>query len=262
MRNDGTTINGSDGNINNVTNLFTSLKRLSFTPQKAFTLAEVLVTLGIIGIVAAMTLPTLINNSRNKQLEAALHKNYSIIQQALEMYQAEHGVPLTPDITGTQTAANSLTALIKPYFAVLYDCGLSRVTKCMPLPAGEENNGISRIYKTYNNKTLNLNLLDDGQFVLKDGSLILIENPGSSQDRLRLITVDVNGINKKPNKWGHDLFTFQLMDDGRLLPSGAEGTKYKEENTYCSINATNHINGVGCTYKALTEKDYFKNLPK
>lgn len=38
---------------------------------KAFTLAEVLITLGIIGIVSAMTLPTLIQNKTNKELQTA-----------------------------------------------------------------------------------------------------------------------------------------------------------------------------------------------
>ena len=42
--------------------------------KNVFTLAEVLITLGIIGIAAAMTLPALINNSRNKQLEAWLKR--------------------------------------------------------------------------------------------------------------------------------------------------------------------------------------------
>ena len=60
----------------------------------AFTLAEVLITLGIIGTVAAMTLPSLITRNQNKALEAGLKKNYSIIQQAFEMYQAEHGETL------------------------------------------------------------------------------------------------------------------------------------------------------------------------
>ena len=59
------------------------------TKYSGFTLAEVLITLGIIGIVAAMTLPSVINNSRNKQLEAGLKKAYSVIGQALDMYQAE-----------------------------------------------------------------------------------------------------------------------------------------------------------------------------
>ena len=35
--------------------------------KKAFTMAEVLITIGIIGLVAAMTLPTVINNTRNKR---------------------------------------------------------------------------------------------------------------------------------------------------------------------------------------------------
>ena len=47
----------------------------------AFTLAEVLITLGIIGVVAAMTLPTLINNAQNKQLEVAFKKSYSALSQ-------------------------------------------------------------------------------------------------------------------------------------------------------------------------------------
>ena len=41
----------------------------------AFTLAEVLVTLGIIGVVAAITMPTLVANNREKQLITALKKN-------------------------------------------------------------------------------------------------------------------------------------------------------------------------------------------
>lgn len=42
---------------------------------KAFTLAEVLITLGIIGIVAALTLPALIQNNRNKELQTGLKKH-------------------------------------------------------------------------------------------------------------------------------------------------------------------------------------------
>ncbi len=208
-----------------------------------------------------MTIPSVINNTKNKQLEAALHKNYSVIQKALQMYQAEHGEPLIPVNTGAQLHANSLYALIKPYFEILYECGFSYITKCMPLSEGEEKDGMSRIYKTYNNSTfIKLVYLDDGQFVLKDGALILIENPGDLQDKNRFISVDVNGIEKKPNKWGHDLFTFQLMSNGKLLPMGASGTRFGDE--YCSRVSTDKNNGIGCTYRALTDKDYWKNLPK
>lgn len=46
----------------------------------AFTLAEVLITLGIIGVVAAMTIPTLMSNYRKKQLETQIKANYSLVQ--------------------------------------------------------------------------------------------------------------------------------------------------------------------------------------
>ena len=59
--------------------------------KKAFTLAEVLITLGIIGIVAAMTLPTLIQNYRKDVLSTRIAKFASIYQQAVRMAEAEHG---------------------------------------------------------------------------------------------------------------------------------------------------------------------------
>ena len=53
----------------------------------AFTLAEVLITLGIIGVVAAMTLPTLIQNYRKQQTTTQLKATYSILSQAFEHAQ-------------------------------------------------------------------------------------------------------------------------------------------------------------------------------
>lgn len=56
-----------------------------------FTLAEVLITLGIIGIVAAMTLPNLIQTHTNLVVEARLKKFYSIFNQAIEQAEVKHG---------------------------------------------------------------------------------------------------------------------------------------------------------------------------
>ena len=59
--------------------------------KAAFTLAEVLITLGIIGIIAAMTLPTLIANYQKKVVETRLISFYSKINQAYRMSYAENG---------------------------------------------------------------------------------------------------------------------------------------------------------------------------
>ena len=63
-----------------------------FTSKKvAFTLAEVLITLGIIGIVAAMTMPALIQKNNNKVVETRLKKFYSAINQAVLMAEKDYG---------------------------------------------------------------------------------------------------------------------------------------------------------------------------
>ncbi|MCD7879292.1 MAG: hypothetical protein LUG16_05090, partial [Candidatus Gastranaerophilales bacterium] len=110
-------------------------------------------------------------------------------------------------------------------------------------------------YKTYNNKSyINMYCFDDGQFILNDGSLILIQNDvwNASNYGKFYISVDVNGSGKKPNQLGRDLFMFQLIETGELLPMGAKGTDYYSINdTYCSDNSSSNMNGAGCTYKAL-----------
>ncbi len=231
--------------------------------KKAFTLAEVLITLGIIGVVAAMTLPALVNQTRGKELETALQKAYSILQQALQQMQYDTGmIPNTANFGGN--ASPSATGTFMEYFRMYFvNHGNCKYRNCVSNSFTDENGNTqsgTQIYKTYNNaaKYANAMLFDDGQTILTDGMLIMVENFTSDI----LITVDINGINNKPNRWGHDLFTFQIENKtGKLLPMGADNTKYNTD-TYCSITSTNISNGIGCTYKALTEKDYFKNLPK
>lgn len=238
--------------------------------QDSFTLAEVLITLGIIGIVAAMTLPAVINNSRNKQLEAGLKRSYSLIGQALDMHQAQSGERATAENINRL----KLKPLLMKYLQVIEDCGFGSGdsnSACIP----NTNNGNFtgdpnrvRKYKTYNGqKDINISLFDDGQFVLNDGSLILLENYRSTSSVgisfFLYISVDVNGYNKNPNRLGHDLFMFQIDDNGTLLPMGAPGTSYySKTDQYCSLTSTSDLNGAGCTYNALNDKDYFKNLPK
>ncbi len=59
--------------------------------RTGFTLAEVLITLGIIGVVAAMTLPSLIQRNNNKVVETRLKKFYSAINQAIMMAEVDYG---------------------------------------------------------------------------------------------------------------------------------------------------------------------------
>ena len=77
------------------------------TPKRVlgFTLAEVLITLGIIGIVAAMTMPTLINATNGVQYKTAFKKALSVMSQAIAMNIALNDYDLSDTISGSNPAA-------------------------------------------------------------------------------------------------------------------------------------------------------------
>ena len=255
--------------LDTVFSRFTS--HFSLNRKAAFTLAEVLITLGIIGIVAALTLPVIISDVKNSQLEAGLKKAYSVLGQALNMYQAENGERI---IAGDATNRRMIKSYLMQYIKSAKDCGFGGSDNkeglekaCLPnnyKGIDGDFNGSAK-YETYNGKSsIALDYFDDGQFVTPDGMLILIENSGGQWfgDQV-FISVDVNGYNKKPNRLGQDLFMFQIDKNGALLPMGAKDTKYYSINDdYCSNTSTHNMNGAGCTNSALMNKNFFKKLPR
>jgi len=214
--------------------------------KNGFTLAEVLITLVIIGVVAAMTIPNLINKTNREELRTGLLKAQTVISNALEMFNVKNGYKIIPsEIRYSEGSTRVyLFRLLKPYFSIVKDCS-----------GGVCSNGG---FRTYNNKTVIIDhIIDDGGYVLNDGMVLYFESYTGNM----YIAADVNG-NKKPNRAGYDLFFFQLNDDGNLVPMGAEGTDYySETDEYCSKTSTSQYNGVGCTAKALKDANYFKNLP-
>ena len=92
---------------NNIPSAFHTAKRRvsgDYIPRKAaFTLAEVLITLGIIGVVAAMTLPTLIQNYQAKQRVTQLKKVSSVLNQAYLRVKEKYGSVETWGLTSTVT---------------------------------------------------------------------------------------------------------------------------------------------------------------
>src|SRR5574344_871853 len=91
----------------------------------AFTLAEVLITLGIIGVVAALTLPTLIANYREKQTVTRLKKEYSTIAQAYTMAITNDG-EFADWFTGNETSLQKGQVFyehVSKYMNIAKNCG-------------------------------------------------------------------------------------------------------------------------------------------
>ena len=81
----------------NELNVLTSYRLNVFTRCAAFTLAEVLITLAVIGIVAALTIPSLMQRYVNRMTETRLAKFYSMINQAILLSKIDNGEPETWD---------------------------------------------------------------------------------------------------------------------------------------------------------------------
>ena len=232
-------------------NLFT----YSLHKKAAFTLAEVLITLGIIGVVAAMTMPSLINTTQKKELETAFKKQYSVLQQAILMIKTEDAI----DFEYENYSSGFKKRLAQQYKSA-QDCGaINYNTGCILT----EEDGTFNYYKTLNGNSLDRQYFDDGGFITPDGTLFLIEQGKQAESIGYLVSVDVNGFKKRPNKMGYDLFMFQITEDGRVLPMGADGTYWGSESareSRCDKNSTSKANGFTCAYYAMTDINYFKNL--
>ncbi|MCM1339197.1 MAG: type II secretion system GspH family protein, partial [Muribaculaceae bacterium] len=229
--------------------------------KSAFTLAEVLITLGIIGVVAAMTIPNLMTSYKAKRYRSQFLKSYSTIQQVIRRMNAED---VSTDASSYES--NTFYKEFQKYMTGVLDCG--------SYLNGVKNNPLCHYshrekgYKAFDKKTdAYIHFIDDGILVLQNGTSIYFENYNQLGDdvskkmQIIFISVDINGFNVKPNVWGIDLFTFQLVD-GELLPMGAVGTYYTNQNTYCNSNNTNNKNGISCAVKAKDNPDYFKEVLK
>ena len=228
-----------------VTNaLFTTLrgvglhKTLCLKEFRGFTLAEVLITLVIIGVIAAMTIPTLINKTNKQEYVSRLKKAYSTLSQATNRIIADEGMP-RGDIGGWATSTENIYNLYRKY--------LNKAKAC--------DNGITGCFSgTYTRMNGVVNSLDTGVdrygLILSDGIAFLFQNNDFSMDcslkgcgtneKCQHILVDVNGP-KGPNIVGQDTFAFSLTADG-LVPSGCDYNVCKPTEA-----------GWGCTCKALRE---------
>lgn len=219
--------------------------------RHAFTLAEVLITLGIIGVVAAMTLPSVINSTKNKQLEASFKKQYSQISKVLD-YMYANDMCTTPDCLSSSNLFE------------VYNLMATVVKKCTPDNVDEKYCVSGTRDPSYKNFTRKISpvitdAIDDYQVILSDGALVTF----NSWNGTVTIGVDVNGKDKLPNALGHDVFLFAVINKanrGIVIPYGAKGAP--DEKTNCDYSGRDlAYNGLGCAVKALSDPDFFKKLP-
>lgn len=209
--------------------------------KRAFTLAEVLITLGIIGVIAAITIPTLMQNIQDRQFKEAAKEAFSKASQAVQQMKQDEG----GDLAYYYSNMVKFKPIFAKYFKVVQDCNLN---DCV---AGADT---SDVYKNLYGTPGVTWFMYNGQFVTTDGMFWGIYNPGSGYGSYIMITVDVNGYQQKPNVFGRDVFMFQLLNDN-LIPMGAPNT-YLSPANYCIRGGNTGWQGLACMNYVMQGKDY------
>lgn len=232
--------------------------------KMAFTLAEILITLGIIGIIASMTIPALVLNTQKQEYMIQLKKDYSIFSQALLKLETEMGCTgdlLCAGYFATGTTSQTIGDAMVPYYNVIQNCQMD-TQGCMTDSRSLYYNGAGTRSSTLNTNSAAY------KFITADGSSIYIADtandcssnfgPNSMGQVCGYVIFDINGL-KGPNNFGRDIFQFYITSNSMLYPYGGKlhnisGTSYYWKDQGACVPATaSSITGNYCTGRVVDE---------
>ena len=209
----------------------------------AFTLAEVLVTLGIIGVVSAMTVPTLMQNYQRQSYVTQLHKVYNELNQATLRYQTDrNALNLKEAGLTSQAAAENF---IESNFKIVQKCG-SNKTPCFA-SSYKKIAGTSSI-GWYTPRT---------NYIIASGTAIGVSYRPVGDVLLELY-VDTNGA-KGPNIAGRDIFAMFVYNNGIIDDfnfsenTTAPMTEAARNTNYTNVCAADTTNWHGCLGKVIND---------
>lgn len=204
-------------------------QKLSIKQKLAFTLAEVLIVVGIIGIIAEITIPTVVASAQKTATVSMLKKNYSVLTLAYNSAVQENGPFTQWGLAGTPAAMTTVFQnMFAPYLKVTEFCGTtpgncwaygtyfdgtSGTAGCPPvIPA---------------NQCIFATLADGSSMAFYDRTGVY--TPTTVEI---MIIVDLNGL-KAPNKMGKDRFGYFIENDNftdyKLAPMGNGPNNVKRE---------------------------------
>ncbi|MBR6163291.1 type II secretion system protein [bacterium] len=240
--------------------------------KSAFTLAEVLVTLVIIGVVAALTVPSVQLYVRDVQYVNSLKKFYANTNQAFKLRMSKDGVTdfrrsaIIESISGTNLNSGNQSR---------FSNEMRKAFKTIAIfEKGQYGGNKACAYQYESGGTNN----DNYTVILADGTIMRLDLTTQPQESaltmteiraltghmkylLGTIDVDVNGDNP-PNKWGLDCYRFVLAQDGMIYPymgkdyaifkagSGWESSQYYWNGSYDECL----VEGLSCAARIMHDE--------
>lgn len=198
--------------------------------KKAFTLAEVLITLVIIGVVAAITVPTIQSNANQQAHKAQFKKAVSTINGALQKTVIDMGfVPecyYSKGVSGTDAYHfDDCKEFLEAFYQnlnITKKCDQALADGCTAEYEGTITGNCSTGFSTASLKTRNAYVFNDGMIFM----------PYVSYPGYPVFAVDINGM-RNPNKGGHDLFPFMISskNGGQSIEFYPSGCKFATGKT-------------------------------
>ena len=159
--------------------------------KKAFTLSEVLVTLSIIGVVAVMTIPTLVQRYKTVEYTSRAKKTYSELTNAMAEILRQGEAKRLSEVNMDELIENSFDSFIKVVSTY---------------------NGFGYATKKLNEDSYTIEV--DKVYLLPDGAMFGIKKKADGDPGYKLV-VDVNG-KKEPNTIGRDIFFYWIKENGTI----------------------------------------------
>ena len=203
----------------------------------AFTLAEVLITLGIIGIVAAMTIPTLVKNYQEKVMVTKVKQAHSQLMNAIQLYVAQNNCQNILCLFDTSKTSDEVAA------------ELASVIKTAKICKSGDNDDYCKSYALKSNSPYNIDgiyaasdaMSAEGRIYLPNGIIFCVrqktecirtyeiiirdENGDDTGERAEgiinscaVVYFDTNNTNE-PNQFGADVFRYDVQNTGIIVPN-------------------------------------------
>lgn len=206
--------------------------------QQGFTLAEILLTLIITGILAAITIPALLEITQEAEFKTSWKNTYSILDQATKQVIIDNG--------GTLAGFSNATGLKNRYLPYVISLGNCDAGQAFDNSTGncwtvnghmKQSNGSSPQYFSIPGSYSGINL-NNGASVIIDNQSSVCNNTDYGIPICAWMYVDVNGF-KGPNTIGRDVFGIWLQKDG-IKPMGSG-------DTYATMGSDCKSSGWACS---------------
>ncbi len=221
----------------------------------AFTLAETLITLGTIGVVAAITIPGLMTAYKKHATATKLERAVSVINQAIRLSENENGQ--MENWNKNLSEEEFINTYFRPFMTIMQVCNTSNPCGYYQTSTAYIWSYLSGAYGVYgspfNTNRQGLQTADGFMYFFSKAS-----GSSISQDNDKMIIIDLNGSDK-PNVLGKDVFFFLRDEESdSIIPYGGD-------KSYDTIKNDCKENGVGLYCAALIRQNGWKipnNYPK